>query len=337
MNIALTPITSWQDELKNAITCPEQLLKELELPDSLLAGAKLGEALFSLRVPRPYLSRIEKGNPNDPLLRQILPLQEEASTVPGYVSDPLAENSANPQSGLIHKYKNRVLLIMSGACAINCRYCFRRHFAYDENQIGRQQWASVLAYLKNNPQVNEVILSGGDPLATSDQRLLNILADLNQLPQLTRLRIHTRLPVVIPQRITNNLLTGLQGSRLNVVMVLHINHPNEIDDAVIRTCQRIKSHDITLLNQAVLLKGINDDVSVQKTLSERLFAASILPYYLFLFDKVAGAAHFDLEESVAKELVGKLQAELPGYLVPRLAREIPGKPAKTLLAPLLNT
>lgn len=337
MNIALTPLTSWQDELKNAITCPEILLKELELPSNLLAGAKLGDALFSLRVPRPYLNRIEKGNPNDPLLKQILPIKDEASNVPGYVSDPLAETSANHQSGLIHKYKNRVLLILSGACAINCRYCFRRHFAYDDNQIGRQQWASVLEYLKNNPQVNEVILSGGDPLATSDQRLLNFLADLNQLPQLTRLRIHTRLPVVIPQRMTSRLLTGLQASPLKVVIVLHINHPNEVDDDVMRTCQRIKSHDITLLNQAVLLKDVNDNVSVQKTLSERLFAAGILPYYLFLFDKVAGAAHFDLEESVAKELVGQLQVELPGYLVPRLAREIPGKPAKTLLAPLLNT
>ncbi|KAA0874637.1 EF-P beta-lysylation protein EpmB [Nitrincola tapanii] len=342
MSIPLHPLAndsealSWQEVLRDAIRDAPSLLKALELPETLLEGAQLGHQLFPIRVPEPYLSRIEKGNPNDPLLRQVLPLATEHTAVPGFVADPLAEKQANLSSGLIHKYKNRILLILSGACAINCRYCFRRHFNYADNQLGKEPWQEVLTYLHAHPEVDEVIFSGGDPLATPDQRLAQLIDDLEALPQLKRLRIHSRLPVVIPQRLTDQLISRLGQSRLDTLLVLHINHPNEIDAQVRFYLAKARQQGIHLLNQAVLLRGINDNLIVQKTLSETLFAAGVIPYYLFLFDPVAGAAHFDLEDEFGQKLMGELQRELPGYLVPRLAREIPGRPAKTLLAPLLD-
>lgn len=332
--IPIQTVRNWQDELREAISDPAELLQRLELPADLLAGAIAGDALFNVRVPEPYLARIEKGNPNDPLLLQVLPLQHETLSLPGYTTDPLQEQAANPLPGLIHKYTHRVLLILSGACAINCRYCFRRHFAYQENQLGRQQWQAILTYLMEHTDVDEVIFSGGDPLATPDSRLEGMIKDLEAIPHLQRLRIHTRLPVVIPSRVTDQLVHLLSASRLNTVMVLHINHPNEIDASVKGAMKRLKEGEITLLNQSVLLRGINDSVTVQKTLSKTLFAAGILPYYLFLFDPVAGAAHFDLPETEARRLAADMQAVLPGYLMPRLAIEIPGQPSKTLLAPL---
>ena len=335
--IPSTLVSSWQEELRNAITDPAELLSYLELPENLLDGARQGDALFSLKVPHPYLQRIEKGNPLDPLLLQVLPQHQETRHQAGYTQDPLAEQQANPLPGLIHKYTHRVLLVLSGACAINCRYCFRRHFAYQENQLGKQQWQQILDYLHQHPEVDEVIFSGGDPLATPDTRLQRMIHDLEQVPHLERLRIHTRLPVVIPSRVTPTLLNMLSSTSLQSLIVLHINHPNEIDASVKQACQLITEKNITLLNQSVLLKGINDSITVQKTLSKTLFAAGILPYYLFLFDPVAGAAHFDLPEHQAKDLAARLQAELPGYLVPRLAVEIPGKASKTLLLPTYDT
>ncbi|KGK41855.1 hypothetical protein LH51_11715 [Nitrincola sp. A-D6] len=335
--IPFTQVRSWQDELRDAVTDPAELLSCLELPADLLEGARQGDALFSLKVPHPYLQRIKKGNPLDPLLLQVLPQLQETQHQPGYTQDPLAEQQANPLPGLIHKYTHRVLLVLSGACAINCRYCFRRHFAYQENQLGKAQWQQILAYLHQHPEVDEVIFSGGDPLATPDVRLQRMIHDLEKIPHLERLRIHTRLPVVIPSRITPALLSALSETRLQSLVVLHINHANEIDAEVKHASRLITQHNIPLLNQSVLLKGVNDSVAVQKTLSKTLFAAGILPYYLFLFDPVAGAAHFDLSETQAKDLAAHLQAELPGYLMPRLAVEIPGKASKTLLIPSYNT
>lgn len=332
--ISITSVRSWQDELRDSITDPAELLKRLALPDDLLDGAIAGDALFDLRVPEPYLSRIEKGNPRDPLLLQVLPLQQETQELPGYTTDPLEENASNPLPGLIHKYTHRVLLILSGACAINCRYCFRRHFAYQDNQLGREQWQAILTYLQEHSEVEEVIFSGGDPLATPDNRLERMIQDLEQIPHVERLRIHTRLPVVIPSRITPALTHMLANTRLSSVIVLHINHANEIDEAVKRAATQLTQQNITLLNQSVLLRGVNDNATVQKTLSKSLFAAGILPYYLFLFDPVAGAAHFDIPEEEARRLAAEMQASLPGYLMPRLAVEIPGKSSKTLLTPL---
>jgi EF-P beta-lysylation protein EpmB len=334
MNLLYPPASDWQSELRQCIEDPAQLLALLELPSTLLAGARSASHGFGLRVPRPWLNRIHKGDPHDPLLRQILPLEDELRVVPGFAPDPLAEAEANRASGLIHKYSDRVLLILSGACAINCRYCFRRHFPYADNQLGPSQWQAALEYLRRHPEVSEVIFSGGDPLLTPDSRLRRMLEALSELPQLQRVRIHSRLPVVIPQRVTDTLTTALTSTRLQPVLVLHVNHPQEIDAEVVEACARLRRAGVTLLNQAVLLRAVNDTVAVQKTLSETLFSSGVLPYYLFVLDPVAGAAHFDVEDRRARRLVGELQAKLPGYLVPRLARELPGRPAKTLLLPL---
>ena len=325
----------WQTLLSQTLSSPAELFRYLELPEAdsqrLLEDADRASLDFALRIPKPWLDRIEKGNLNDPLLRQVLPLGDELKEVPGFVSDPLSEMDSNPHNGVIHKYKGRVLIILTSACAINCRYCFRRHFPYEDNRLGPEQWQQVLDYLRNDPSITEVIFSGGDPLVSSDKRLQQMIGDLEQIPHLTRLRIHTRLPVVLPQRITAELCQMLQQSRLNTVVVLHSNHANEIDQDVTNAVAGLRQAGITVLNQAVLLRGVNDSVQALKSLSETLFASGILPYYLFTFDPVKGAAHFDVPDNEAQQLMQALQAELPGYLVPKLAREIPGRGAKTLL------
>jgi len=322
---------NWQTILSQTIDTPEALIEHLQLPEELIEPAREASKGFPLRVPMPYLQRIRKGDINDPLLRQVLPLGEELRQVPGFVTDPLAEMAANHRDGLIHKYKGRVLLVVTGACAINCRYCFRRHFPYENNRLGPEQWQQVLDYIRNDESIREVIFSGGDPLVSNDKRLQSMVSDLEQIPHLQRLRIHSRLPVVIPQRVTAALTTTLRDTRLQSVVVLHINHPNEIDESVTKAVQKLKLAGITILNQAVLLKQVNNSVTVLKQLSEELFASGILPYYLFTFDPVAGAAHFDIADSEAQLLMQKLHMELPGYLVPKLAREVPGRGSKTVL------
>lgn len=292
---------------------------------------------FKLLVPRPYLSRIEHGNPNDPLLVQILPSAREMLAVTGYSKDPLEEADHNPQKAIVHKYKRRLLVITTGTCAVNCRYCFRRHFPYGDNQLAQTEWDSVIDYLKAHPEVNEVILSGGDPLMMKDALLADKVRKLEALPQIKRLRIHSRLPVVIPQRVCQAMLDWIKASRLDIIMVWHINHANEVDEYVIQAAQRLKQQGVTLLNQGVLLKGVNDTVETQVDLSEAVFKAGLMPYYMFTLDQVEGAAHFDISVEDAQRLMGKVAAELPGYLVPRLAKEIPGEAAKTVFAPILNT
>lgn len=322
---------SWQTLLKESLITPEALIEELELPKGYLTGAKAGHELFSLRVPKPYRDRIQKGKPNDPLLMQVLPLQQETLDVPGYVKDPLEEGDSNPIPGLIHKYTSRVLLVGSGACAINCRYCFRRHFPYADNGLSNERIDQVVEYLQGQPEINEVILSGGDPLATPDSRLHHLIDKLAEVSHLKRLRIHTRLPVVIPQRITDELVEILSESRFKVIWVLHINHANEIDTAVKNAVSKLLESRMTVLNQSVILKGVNDSVSALTKLSETLFDTGILPYYLHAFDPVQGASHFDVSDQEAIELWHELQKELPGFLVPKLVREEPGKASKTLI------
>ncbi|MGO3768966.1 MAG: EF-P beta-lysylation protein EpmB, partial [Vreelandella alkaliphila] len=290
-----------------------------------------GHQLFEICVPDAYLTRIAPNDPNDPLLRQVLPVSDEAATPQGYVTDPLEEAEHQPVKGLIHKYANRVLLIASPNCAINCRYCFRRHFPYSDNSPSRAQWQEALDYLRIDTSLNEAILSGGDPLAANDRQLAWLVEQLENIPHLKRLRIHTRLPVVIPDRIDDALVGWLAATRLQKVMVLHINHANEIDQAVIDACTRLKQAGVTLLNQSVLLRGINDSVSALATLSERLFEAGVLPYYLHVVDPVQGAAHFDVPDEEAKALVKQLLEHLPGFLMPRLVREVPGNASKTPL------
>ena len=284
---------------------------------------------FPLRVPRPYALRIQRGNPHDPLLRQVLPLVQENQSVPGYVSDPLYETNSNIMPGIIHKYHGRVLLILAGSCAINCRYCFRRSFPYQANQNSQAEWDVALDYIRQHNNISEVILSGGEPLINSDERLRQLVNSIEAITHVKRLRIHTRLPIVIPQRVTSDMLDWLTCSRLQPVVVLHTNHAAEIDAEVFAALHKIKSRGITLLNQSVLLKGVNDDVDTLKQLSERLFEAGVMPYYLHLLDKVEGAAHFDVPMPRAQQIVGQLCAKLPGYLVPKLVRECAGEPAKT--------
>ncbi|GAA0224469.1 Lysine 2,3-aminomutase [Marinomonas primoryensis] len=313
-----------------------ELVKHLGLSEKLSQQGIEAHQSFKLLVPRPYLSRIEYGNPNDPLLLQILPSAAEMQKVIGYTKDPLEEADHNPQKAIVHKYKRRLLVITTGTCAVNCRYCFRRHFPYGDNQLAQAEWQSVIEYLEKHPEVNEVILSGGDPLMMKDALLADKIRLLEALPQIKRLRIHSRLPVVIPARVCDDMLTWINKSRLDIIMVWHINHANEMDNELAQAAFKLKQAGVTLLNQGVLLKGINDTVDAQVNLSEAVFDAGILPYYMFTLDPVEGAAHFDISIEDAQRLMGKVAAELPGYLVPRLAKEIPGKPAKSVFSPLFD-
>ncbi|NIB39258.1 EF-P beta-lysylation protein EpmB [Pseudomaricurvus alkylphenolicus] len=327
--IAVHTPASWQQELADMIRDPAELLHLLELPKRWLPGAQAAAELFDLRVPRPFAARMEKGNINDPLLKQVLPVTEEHVLTPGYSADPLAEQDSNPQSGLIHKYHGRVLLVIAPSCAVNCRYCFRRHFPYADNNPGRHQWQTVLDTIRRDKSIREVIFSGGDPLMCGDRQLAELVNELTNIPHIKRLRVHSRLPVVIPQRITDDSLNWLTA--LPSVMVLHINHPNEIDEQLRQTIERLRDAGVWVLNQSVLLKGVNDCAETLARLSERLFDCGVQPYYLHLLDRVQGAAHFAVDDTDARALYQTLQTRLPGFLVPKLAREEPGAAAKTLI------
>ncbi len=314
---------TWQEQLASSIRDPKQLLDMLGLSHSLLDGALNAHGDFPLRVPHSYLQRIAIGDPNDPLLRQVLPLGDELLAAPGYSEDPLKEQVANPIAGLIHKYHGRVLLIVSPNCAINCRYCFRRHFPYQDNKPSRHEWQAALEYIAGDDSISEVIYSGGDPLAASDKQLQWLTQQVAQINHVKRLRVHTRLPIVIPSRVTDSCLQWLTETRLKTSMVIHSNHPNELDTAVAGALTRLKDAGVTLLNQTVLLADVNDDLSVLQQLSERLFDVGVLPYYLHQLDRIQGAAHFEVSDIKARQLVAELMATLPGYLVPKLVREIP--------------
>lgn len=288
---------------------------------------------FPLLVPRPFVALMEQGNPDDPLLRQILPVPQEDDVHPDYLTDPLAERQSNPQQGIIHKYRGRVLLLAASGCAVNCRYCFRRHFPYSDNRVNQKQWQSTLNYVSSDNSIHEVILSGGDPLLLNDKILSELIQHIEQIPHVRRLRIHTRLPVVIPQRITTRLVNMLRDSRLLVSCVLHINHASELSPALKAGLSRLRQASVTLLNQSVLLNGVNHHVDTLVQLSEELYAAGILPYYLHLLDKVQGANHFSLTDKQATRLYRQLMERLPGYLLPKLVREESGQNSKTLVTP----
>jgi EF-P beta-lysylation protein EpmB len=322
---------AWQEALSDLITDPKELLTLLELDHSWLHAAEMAAKQFPLKVPRQFVSRMQKGNPNDPLLKQVLPLGMELQFIPGYSSDPLQEVKANVIPGMLHKYNSRILITLTSACAIHCRYCFRRHFPYASNNPGTQGLKKIFDYIEKNNSINEVILSGGDPLAVNDQLLNYISQSLNDIPHVKRLRIHTRLPVVLPERVTPTLTAWLNQLRQNCIIVIHANHPQEISTEVTTALLQLHEANATMLNQTVLLKGINDDASVLSTLSEKLFLAKVLPYYLHVLDKVQGAAHFDIDLHRAYNLHKELCDHLPGYLVPRLVQENPGEPSKTLL------
>lgn len=319
--------TNWQTHLSQAITSVDELLSLVQLDRSQL-GVIVPDN-FGLRVPRGFVSKMQVGQADDPLLLQVLPTLQEQIPVSGYIQDPLNENEHNPIKGLLHKYESRVLLTITGACAIHCRYCFRQHFDYGANLPTSKEQEAIMNYVAQCPDVNEVILSGGDPLSISNRRLFAWLDCLEAIEQLTTIRLHTRLPLVIPERIDEALLARLEASRCQIVMVIHCNHANEIDAHTARFLQALKVAGVTLLNQTVLLAGINDTLATQVELSQRLFAAGVLPYYLHVLDKVAGAAHFDCPEQQAIALYWQMLAKLPGYLVPKLVRELPDRPFKT--------
>lgn len=323
---------AWQIELAQAISDPRQLLQLLELEQ---AGIVLRAPTrhFPLRVPRAYVARMRSGDPADPLLRQVLPLDAEDQLHPGFGKDPVGDLAALAGPGVLHKYQGRALVITTGACAIHCRYCFRRHFPYAESQGRSADWAPVLDYLARDDSIEEVILSGGDPLALSDSRLAVLSEGLDRIAHLRRLRIHTRLPIVLPARVDADLLAWLGATRLQPVMVLHANHAREFDAGVDAALARLRDAGVHLLNQSVLLRGVNDTVTALHALSERMFKSGVLPYYLHLLDRVQGAAHFEVPEAQARKLLRELAAQLPGYLLPRLVREQSGAAAKQLVSP----
>jgi len=324
--------TGWQQALRQAVRDPVELLQLLGLDPAALGMSAEAAAQFPLLVPRGFLARMRHGDPHDPLLRQVLPLDAEMRVLPGFGFDAVGDAAARSATGVIQKYAGRALLVSTGSCAIHCRYCFRRHFPYGEQTAARGHWAEAVARIGADDSIDEVILSGGDPLSLSTAKLAELTEALLDIPHLKRLRIHSRLPVVLPERVDAPLLQWLSGLPWPVAFVLHANHANEFDAQVDAALADLRGTGATLLNQAVLLRGVNDSVVALADLSERGFAAGVLPYYLHQLDRVQGVAHFEISDTLALSLHAQLAARLSGYLVPRLVREIPGDTGKRALA-----
>lgn len=320
---------SWQKLLQEAICDPLELLTLLKLEPYFSPAQWEAASRFSLKVPRQFVAKMIPGDLADPLLRQVLPLEEETHIMEGYIPDPLGERAASRLPGFLQKYHGRALLTLTGVCAVNCRYCFRREFPYHEHNPGRQGWQKVLEHIQQDLTLSEIILSGGDPLVMPDVRLKAFVHELSAIPHIQTLRIHTRLPVVIPERITPEFCEWFGEAPFHRVLVLHINHPNEIDEALAEALKPLKARGAILLNQSVLLKGVNDQLETLVALSRKQFSIGILPYYLHLLDQVTGSAHFQVPLEEAKALWKGMTEALPGYLVPRLVREEPGALSKT--------
>ncbi|MWP63180.1 EF-P beta-lysylation protein EpmB [Gilliamella sp. Pas-s25] len=322
----------WVVDLANVVTDINVLYSYLGLdPDTISTSMQQAKKQFPLRVPRAFINRMKKGDSNDPLLLQVLCHDKELLKVDGYSHDPLQEQD-NAIPGLLHKYRNRALLITKTACAINCRYCFRRHFPYHDNQGNKKNLAIALEYIANHFELDEIILSGGDPLMAKDHEIAFLINALEKFPHIKRLRIHTRLAVVIPSRVTSELCRLFAESSLQIIVVTHINHSNEIDNAVAGAVELLKQSNVTVLNQSVLLKNINDNADTLAQLSNKLFDIGILPYYIHLLDKVQGAAHFLVDDESAKMIMKQLADQVSGYLVPKLAREVGGEKSKRVLS-----
>jgi len=318
----------WQSELRHACRDLDALLAHLGLSRDDFPQGLDPRPDFPLRVPWPFVARMRPGDPMDPLLRQVLPLAEERRAVDGFVTDPVGDGAAQALPGLLHKYHGRILLTVTGACGVHCRYCFRRHFPYAEANPGTGHLAATRDYLLQHPEVQEVILSGGDPLSLPDSRLETLIRALEDIPHLSRLRLHTRQPVVLPSRVTDGLVQMLESTRLRPVVVVHINHAQEIDATLGMALARLRKAGVALYNQAVLLAGVNDTLAAQQALAEKLFDSGVQPLYVHLLDRVSGAAHFEVAEDEAVALFERLRGRLPGYLMPRLVREEPGAHAK---------
>jgi EF-P beta-lysylation protein EpmB len=321
-------IPTWKQELAEAYRRPRELLADLGLDKTLSIDAFPPEAGLRMLVPRPYAALMEPGNPCDPLLRQVLPTAEESVEQPGFSNDPVGDGAAKRAPSLLQKYRGRALLLVTSACAIHCRYCFRRHFPYKEENTATAA-SGALAFIRRDETMEEVILSGGDPLILDDKPLKNLVEQISGIAHVRRVRIHTRLPVVLPSRVTPGLCELLAGIRPKVVMVIHANHPRELGAAAAAALRRLGAAGIALLNQSVLLKGVNDRTAILCELSETLFANGALPYYLHLLDRVKGAAHFEVASTEAARIINGLRTSLPGYLVPRLVTEQAGFAYKT--------
>jgi L-lysine 2,3-aminomutase len=328
-DLATPADATWQAVLAAAIRSPTELCRRLGLPSALAAEAERASIGFPLLVPEPYLARIRPGDPTDPLLLQVLPRLAETVATPGYCADPLGEAGALCAPNLLQKYHGRILIVTTRACGVHCRFCFRRHFPHVSMS---STWQPAVQQIAADPSIEEVILSGGDPLAMPDCDLTQLVGQLAQIPHLRRLRIHTRLPVVIPERVTDDLIRGLRGSRLPILVVVQVNHPAEIDDAVAKAFGQLVDAGIPVLNQSVLLRGVNDRADVLAQLCRRLVDLRVMPYYLHQLDPVAGAAHFEVPISTGIALITELRTQLPGYAVPRYVREMPGGTNKEVLA-----
>ncbi|MEO8225537.1 MAG: EF-P beta-lysylation protein EpmB [Gammaproteobacteria bacterium] len=323
----------WQAELARGYRDPAELLRALSLTPDACGLAASGVLAFPLRVPRGFVARMRPGDPRDPLLLQVLPASRETEAAPGFIADPVGDLASARSPGLLQKYAGRALLITTGACAVHCRYCFRREYPYAGASAAGDHLEQALQSIADDPSLREVILSGGDPLVLGEQRLEFLLGFLDNVPHVERVRIHTRVPVVLPERVDARLLDLLDRQRQRVVVVVHANHPREIDTKVATAFRSLGEVTAALLNQSVLLRGINDAPEVLADLSSALFAAGVLPYYLHQLDPVSGAAHFAVTDEQAVAILRTVTALLPGYLVPRLARETAGASAKTLLGP----
>ncbi len=322
---------AWKALLKNNITSLSELLSKLHINKEDLNISEEGIKQFPISVTQHFVKLMEIKNTNDPLFLQIFADKEESNHASGYSQDPLHENTTKEPYGIIHKYKGRLLLVLTGACAIHCRYCFRRHFDYKNHQLTRKLKQDLSKYLFQKTDLNEIILSGGDPLTLDTNYLKEVLAPSLQLKQIKRLRFHTRTPVVLPQRIDTSFIDWIQSIKQQIIMVLHINHPKEISPELQHAVLALKQVGVTVFNQSVLLKNINDTSQIQCNLQEKLFECGIIPYYLSVLDKVQGAHHYNVSVENAKYIIQEVQKQLPGYMVPKLVAEIPDRDSKTLI------
>lgn len=293
------------------------------------------EQLFKAKGSQDFCSKIDKSNLSDPLALQIVPDILELTSPKDFINDPVGDNNAMPLKGLLHKYESRVLLITTANCAIHCRYCFRRNFDYKNSVSKPELLKDAINYIKSQPQINEVILSGGDPLTLNNQHLFSICDALLKIKHLTTIRIHSRYPIVAAHRFDKAFLNYFNQYPLNKVFVCHSNHPNELTNKTHKAFNALSNCGFTLLNQSVLLKNINDNAPCLAQLSHKLFSQGVLPYYLHLLDKVKGASHFLTTTKTNIEINQQLQVLLPGYLVPKMVQEIEGKKSKINLLELL--
>ena len=332
MPSASAAAADWHAVMADAVTDLDQLCRLVGLPDSLTAPSQEACQAFPLRLPKPYLARIQPGNPQDPLLLQVLPQTDELYPQPCFSTDPVSDRKTTRWPGVLWKYPGRLLIVASQGCAVHCRFCFRRHFRCRSAFADGEHWGRLLRRIRREPSIHEVILSGGDPLTLDDAVLAGVVDELAAIPHLQRVRVHSRLPIVIPQRVTEDLVAWMQHARLTVILVVHVNHPAEIDGPVAAALGRLVDGGVPVLSQSVLLRGVNDRVEVLAELFERLVNLRVMPYYLHQLDRVKGAAHFEVPEQFGIEFVRQLRARLPGYAVPRYAREIAGEPSKRVLA-----